>query len=108
MSADQQKQFVQARNSSKSSKKDSKQSDSVQESPNNPARPFTADQLRPVTKSDVIQNSQQNMGDQQNRSSANKVLVQDEDFEMSDISHLQGSHESQDDGNDLAARGDNP
>ena len=43
MSADQQKQFVQARNSSKSSKKDSKQSDSVQESPNNPAQPFTAD-----------------------------------------------------------------
>ena len=107
MSADQQKQFVQARNSSKSSKKDSKQSDSVQESPNNPARPFTADQLRPVTKSDVIQNSQQNMGDQQNRSSANKVLVQDENVEMSDISHLQGSNESQDDGSDLAARGDN-
>lgn len=83
MSADQQNQFVQVRNSSKSSKKDSKQSDSVQESPNNPQRPFTVDQLRIVPKSEVILNSQPNMGEQQISSSANKVLVQDENVEMS-------------------------
>ena len=108
MSADQQNQFVQVRNSSKSSKKDSKQSDSVQESPNNPARPFTVDQLRIAPKFEVILNSQPNVGDQQIRSSANKVLVQDVDEEMSEISHLQGSQDLQGDGNDLAARGDNP
>ena len=106
MSADQQNQFNQVRNSSKSSKKDSKQSGSVKESPDNLARPFTADQLKINPKSEVVQNSQQNMGDQQNRAAANKVLVQDEDDEMSEISHLQGSQDAQDDGNDLVARGD--
>jgi hypothetical protein len=107
MSADQQNQFVQVRNSSKSSKKDSKQSDSVQESPNNPARPFTVDQLRIAPKSEVILNSQPNVGDQQILSSANKVLVQDENVEMSEISNLQDSADLQDDGRDPAARDEN-
>ena len=54
MSADQQNQQFQLRNSSKSSKIASKQSSSAQESPNNPAKPFTAQMLRAPTKSEVI------------------------------------------------------